>query len=99
MLVAATRSGAHAEGTPSVSIVPAGFGRWLWDRGRVLLLLDGLDEIATREARRKVCRRVEALAKEGGSRGTHVVASSRLAGIEKRPGATRFFHAITSSTS
>jgi formylglycine-generating enzyme required for sulfatase activity/3',5'-cyclic AMP phosphodiesterase CpdA len=82
-LVAATRSDARTDSAHPVTIVPAGIGRWLWDRGGVLLLLDGLDEIATREARRRVCRRVEDLAREGGPRGIRVVASSRFAGIDR----------------
>jgi formylglycine-generating enzyme required for sulfatase activity/3',5'-cyclic AMP phosphodiesterase CpdA len=83
VLAAATRSDGHAGGTGPAGRVAADLGRWLWHRGGVLLLLDGLDEIASREVRGHVCRRVEKLAEEGGPRGIRVVASSRFAGIER----------------
>jgi serine/threonine protein kinase/formylglycine-generating enzyme required for sulfatase activity len=65
------------------SVVPHGFGRWLWERGDVLLLIDGLDEIADPEARRSACRRIEELARAGGERGIYVVVSSRFAAVQK----------------
>jgi serine/threonine protein kinase/formylglycine-generating enzyme required for sulfatase activity len=65
------------------SVVPRGFGRWLWERGGVLLLIDGLDEIADPEARRAACRRIEELARAGGERGIHVVVSSRFAALQQ----------------
>jgi hypothetical protein len=49
----------------------------------MLLLLDGLDEIAAREARRQACRRIEMLARHCAGRGIRVVVSSRFAGIER----------------
>jgi serine/threonine protein kinase/formylglycine-generating enzyme required for sulfatase activity len=77
-LVAATTE--HRNGD---SVVPRGFGRWLWERGGVLLLIDGLDEIAAPEARRAACRRIEELARAGGERDIHVVVSSRFAALQQ----------------
>ncbi|WP_428264964.1 SUMF1/EgtB/PvdO family nonheme iron enzyme [Haliangium sp.] len=65
------------------SVIPAGIGHQLWERGRLLLLLDGLDEIADADSRRAVCRRLEALARQGAPRHIWVVASSRFAGLEE----------------
>jgi formylglycine-generating enzyme required for sulfatase activity len=82
-LVAMTQlTGHHVNGTAS-SAAPPGLGHWLWQRGNVLLLLDGLDEIAAREARRQACRRIETLARHCAGRGIRVVVSSRFAGIER----------------
>jgi formylglycine-generating enzyme required for sulfatase activity len=82
-LVAMTQpAGHHVSGSAS-NAAPQGLGRWLWQRGDVLLLLDGLDEIAAREARRQACRRIETLARLGASRGIRMVVSSRFAGIER----------------
>ncbi|WP_428268200.1 SUMF1/EgtB/PvdO family nonheme iron enzyme [Haliangium sp.] len=73
----------NAESTAQVasSPLPEGFGHWLWTRGDLLLLLDGLDEIADDDERRKTCEHLEALAADGAARGVRVVASSRLSGI------------------
>ncbi|WP_428268392.1 SUMF1/EgtB/PvdO family nonheme iron enzyme [Haliangium sp.] len=76
------RALADAPGHATADAVPLGFGRWLWARGEVLLLLDGLDEIGPRKEREAMCRYVEALAEAGRDRGVRVVASSRRAGIE-----------------
>jgi formylglycine-generating enzyme required for sulfatase activity len=82
-LMAMTRPAGHAVHGNAGSAVPQGLGRWLWQRGNVLLLLDGLDEIATREARRQACRRIETLARHCAGRGILMVVSSRFTGIER----------------
>jgi hypothetical protein len=46
-----TQPAGHHVNESAGSAAPLGLGRWLWQRGNVLLLLDGLDEIAAREAR------------------------------------------------
>jgi formylglycine-generating enzyme required for sulfatase activity len=82
-LVAMTQPAGHHVNGSARSTAPPGLGRWLWQRGNVLLLLDGLDEIAAREARRQACRRIETLARQCAGRGIRVVVSSRFAGIER----------------
>ncbi len=64
--------------------IQPGFGKWLWQRGHLLLLLDGLDEIANKDSRRKACRNLERLARMGAERNVWLVASSRFAGIEEQ---------------
>jgi hypothetical protein len=81
-LVAMTQPAGHHV-NESAGSAPPGLGRWLWQRGNVLLLVDGLDEIAAREARRQACRRIETLARRCAGRGIRVVVSSRFAGIER----------------
>ncbi|WP_428263355.1 effector-associated domain 2-containing protein, partial [Haliangium sp.] len=76
------RALARSIGQTASSVAPPGFGRWLWEQGNVLLLLDGLDEIGQRKERAAVCRYVENLAEAGYDRGIRVVASSRRAGVE-----------------
>uniref|UniRef100_UPI003D0D6AF4 metallophosphoesterase n=1 Tax=Haliangium sp. TaxID=2663208 RepID=UPI003D0D6AF4 len=76
------RALARAIGQTASSVTPPGFGRWLWEQGNLLLLLDGLDEIGQRKEREAVCRYVENLAEAGYDRGIRVVASSRRAGVE-----------------
>ncbi len=66
------------------SAVPEGFGRWLWQRGHLVLLLDGLDEIARSSDRETLCRRLEALAEAARPRNIRLVVSSRFAGIEEQ---------------
>jgi formylglycine-generating enzyme required for sulfatase activity len=82
-LVAMTQPAGQNVNESAGSAAPPGLGRWLWQRGNVLLLLDGLDEIAAREARRQACRRIETLARHCAGRGIRVVVSSRFAGIER----------------
>lgn len=81
---------------PGPSIVPPGFGRWLWQRGRVLLLLDGLDEIADPKARAKVCRYIENALDQVGPERVRAVVSSRFSGIQEEDEVTldhrRFLH-------
>ncbi|WP_428262040.1 SUMF1/EgtB/PvdO family nonheme iron enzyme [Haliangium sp.] len=60
--------------------LPSGFGRWLWQRGHLLLLCDGLHEIATPGRRQAVCEYLEAelsRATAEGRRGIHAVVTSR----------------------
>ncbi len=64
--------------------IKPGFGKWLWQRGHLLLLLDGLDEIANKDSRRKACRNLERLARMSAERNVWLVASSRFAGIEEQ---------------
>ncbi|WP_428268814.1 SUMF1/EgtB/PvdO family nonheme iron enzyme [Haliangium sp.] len=75
--------GAHAP-------LPPGFGDWLWQRGYLLLLLDGLDEIADSGQRAEVCRYIEnnlAAARTQGIPGLRAVVSSRYAGLHRASGA------------
>jgi formylglycine-generating enzyme required for sulfatase activity len=62
--------------------------------GKVLLLLDGLDEVGSRADRLAVARQVEAWANSYGSRGNRVVVSSRVVGYDEAPLACDF-HAFT----
>jgi formylglycine-generating enzyme required for sulfatase activity len=65
------------DGTPVVS---AGFGRWLCEQGHLLLLLDGLDEVADPAARVDVCAHLEArldAAVAAGMTGLRIVVSAR----------------------
>ena len=80
-----------ADGPP----VSPGFGQWLWQRGQVLLLLDGLDEVVHPTTRAAVCEYIErevALAeREHNTPGIHVVVSCRYAGVS---GLVGFGHAF-----
>ncbi|HWN66564.1 MAG TPA: protein kinase, partial [Haliangium sp.] len=51
-------AGPDRDDMPAVTL-PPGFGQWLWQRGHLLLLLDGLDEIADSVQRAEVCRYIE----------------------------------------
>ncbi len=63
-----------------------GFGRWLWKRGGLLLLFDGLDEVGDRDARKYACYSLEKLAEQAHERNIRVVVSSRFSGIEDSSG-------------
>ena len=63
-----------------------GFGRWLWKRGGLLLLFDGLDEVGDRHARKYACCSLEKLAEQAYERNIRVVVSSRFSGIEDSSG-------------
>jgi hypothetical protein len=98
-LVEMTRSPRHdgtTESASGASAVPPGFGHWLWQRGHVLLLLDGLDEIADPKARAKVCRYIENMLDHAGPGQVRAVVSSRFAGIQEEGEVTldhhRFLH-------
>ncbi len=72
-----------AQEMPSV-VLPPGFGQWLWQRGHLLLLLDGLDEIADSGQRAEVCRYIEnhlAAARAQDINTIRVAVSSRYAGL------------------
>lgn len=72
-----------------VGRLPAGTGAWLWRRGHLLLLLDGLDEIARSDMRERVCRYIEdnlRTAEKAGIAGIRAVVSSRFAGLGGRIG-------------
>jgi hypothetical protein len=90
------RRAGTTEPAPGPSAVPPGFGRWLWQRGHVLLLLDGLDEIADPKARAKVCRYLENVLDDAGPERARAVVSSRFAGIQEEDEVTldhrRFLH-------
>jgi len=58
--------------------------------GRVLLLLDGLDEVGSRADRLAVARQVEAWANSYGPRGNRVVVTSRIVGYHEAPLACDF---------
>ncbi len=75
---------ATATDTAGHAAVPEGFGRWLWQRGHLVLLLDGLDEIARSSARKELCRQLEVLAEAARPRNIRLVVSSRFAGIEEQ---------------
>ncbi|GAB4524216.1 MAG: hypothetical protein Tsb0020_42420 [Haliangiales bacterium] len=75
---------ATATDTAGHAAVPEGFGRWLWQRGHLVLLLDGLDEIARSDDREALCRRLEVLAEAARPRNIRLVVSSRRAGIEEQ---------------
>ncbi len=66
------------------------------DAGKVLLLLDGLDEVGSRADRRATIGQVEAWTNSYGSRGNRVVVSSRVVGYDEAPLACDF-HAYTLS--
>lgn len=61
--------------------VPEGLGTWLWQRGHILLLLDGLDEVADPRRRKRVCDYLEAQFASAAARGIRAVVSSRFAGL------------------
>jgi formylglycine-generating enzyme required for sulfatase activity len=63
-----------------MAVVSPGFGRWLSERGHLLLLLDGLDEVLDPEARMGVCAYLESqldAAAAAGVEGLHIVVSAR----------------------
>ena len=60
--------------------LPVGLGERLWDRGGLLLLFDGLDEIANQKLRAKVVRMLENAVLDGPSREIYAVISCRYAG-------------------
>ncbi|MEO5379185.1 MAG: metallophosphoesterase, partial [Magnetococcus sp. DMHC-6] len=60
--------------------LPAGLGERLWQRGGVLLLLDGLDEIASQELRAKVARKLDDALLNQRARGIYGALSCRYAG-------------------
>jgi len=60
--------------------VPAGFGARLWRRGRLLLLLDGLDEIPDTELRTQVCGYLHRKLHAARKRGVRAIVSCRHAG-------------------
>jgi len=64
------------------------------EKGQVLLLLDGLDEVGSRAGRLAVARQVEAWANSYGPRGNRVVVTSRIVGYNEAPLACDF-HAHT----
>lgn len=69
--------------------ITRGLGRWLWDRGHLLLLLDGLDEVTDPERRAEVCKYLrEELddAFEQGKTGIRAAVSCRYAGLTARIG-------------
>ncbi len=82
---------ATATGRAGHAAVPEGFGRWLWWRGHLVLLLDGLDEIARSDDRETLCRQLEALAEAACPQDIRLVVSSRFAGIEEQ-GAVNLAH-------
>jgi formylglycine-generating enzyme required for sulfatase activity len=57
-----------------------GLGDRLWQRGRLLLLLDGLDEVASEPLRERICRWLLGLMPELEQRHIHVAVSCRYAG-------------------
>ena len=66
-----------------------GLGHWLWQRGELLLLLDGLDEVADPERRADVCKYLrEQLegAHARGKTGIRAAISCRYAGLTGRVG-------------
>jgi predicted NACHT family NTPase len=64
----------------SEGAVPPGLGRQLLRRGKVLLLLDGLDEVAEDALRAEVCKYLEWQLLGAERRGVRAVVSCRPAG-------------------
>jgi formylglycine-generating enzyme required for sulfatase activity/serine/threonine protein kinase len=63
---------------------PSGFARWLWERGHLLLLFDGLDEIADPIEREMACEYIEknlSIAESEGRPGIRAVVSCRFAAV------------------
>ncbi len=60
--------------------LPKGIGNQLIDRGRLLLLLDGLDEIADETLRARMCRALETQLAGTTDRGIHALVSCRRLG-------------------
>ncbi|MEO5340472.1 MAG: SUMF1/EgtB/PvdO family nonheme iron enzyme [Magnetococcus sp. MYC-9] len=60
--------------------LPTGLGKRLWKRGKLLLLLDGLDEIASQGLRGRVARKLDDALLTAWSRNIHAVVSCRYAG-------------------
>lgn len=56
-------------------------GETLWRRGDLLLLCDGLDEVADPAVRARVCRYLEDQLRDAAKRGIRAVVSSRYSGI------------------
>ncbi len=71
--------------------LPPGLGERLWRRGRLLLLLDGLDEIADPGFRAKVARHLEKSLAGVRSRDIQAVISCRFAGYGEVPRLGRSF--------
>ncbi len=64
--------------------VEAAAGTELWERGRLLLLLDGLDEVADEMLRAALCRRVEHWLEEASGRAVRAWISCRFTGWSRR---------------
>ncbi|MBN1605833.1 MAG: SUMF1/EgtB/PvdO family nonheme iron enzyme [Polyangiaceae bacterium] len=63
-----------------------GLAERVWQRGRVLLLLDGLDEIADEAQRRRVCELLEGSRAGVRARQSRMVVSCRYAGYDELKG-------------
>jgi formylglycine-generating enzyme required for sulfatase activity/class 3 adenylate cyclase len=70
--------------------LPAGFFETLWEQGRLLLLFDGLDEVAADARRATIVDFIETIAGEL-PKGNRVVVSSRVAGYWRTPLAPQQF--------
>jgi hypothetical protein len=64
--------------------LPAELGAHLWRRGRLLLLLDGLDELAAEDRRTAVCRFFDRHLPASEARGVRAVFSCRFTGYGGR---------------
>lgn len=64
--------------------LPAELGAHLWRRGRLLLLLDGLDELAAEDRRTAVCRFFDRHLPAAEARGVRAVFSCRFTGYGGR---------------
>ncbi|MCG8422965.1 MAG: SUMF1/EgtB/PvdO family nonheme iron enzyme [Proteobacteria bacterium] len=61
--------------------IRANLGETLWQRGNLLLLLDGLDEVADAKLRGNICTYLEDELSEARKRGIRAVVSSRFSGM------------------
>jgi FAD dependent oxidoreductase/NACHT domain len=82
-------AGHGAGSTEEVPSLPSGFARWLWERGQLLLLFDGLDEIADPLEREMACEYIEknlSIAESEGRPGIRAVVSCRFAAAKGNVG-------------
>ncbi len=75
--------------------LPAGLGTRLWDRGRLLLLLDGLDEIADEALRTRVCGFLDFALTGAERRHIRAILSCRFAGYGGRSGSASIQEYLT----
>jgi formylglycine-generating enzyme required for sulfatase activity/predicted MPP superfamily phosphohydrolase/nucleotide-binding universal stress UspA family protein len=62
--------------------IPASFGPAIWSRGRVLLLVDGLDELVETPLRARVAEELDELARTRAGDGIRIVISCRYSGLD-----------------
>jgi hypothetical protein len=70
----------HLQADAGDGLLGADLGDQLWERGNLLLLLDGLDEVAGDGQRAEICHFLERQLREGEARGVRAALSSRFTG-------------------